>query len=397
MAVDIGGGSTEIISADRNQTYFSESYKLGAARLTQRFFRKGIVDKESIKELHNEVAGVLKPAYAKIADSGGFTKLIGTSGTVQALARIDREHAGHPHSDLHGWCISMERLEGMVAAIEKASLAGEKIRLVSQDRALTILAGSIVLIETLRALGASDVTFCSAALREGVVVDQLLQTGWLNCGLDSHRQPRLQSVLDLLKKYDGNFEHASHVANLSLALLQETKDVLHEYGERESNLLWSAAMLHDVGMFIGRNGHHKHSYYLIRHAGLLGYSEEELEIIANVARYHRGSEPKDSHQPFMSLRATARQLIVDLAAILRLGEAFDRSHRQLVAGLKAKLTNQSQGNFTRSLLIEPVLSTSENIDAELWAFIEKKQLFESQFKVNLNIATRAKLVRSVRS
>jgi exopolyphosphatase/guanosine-5'-triphosphate,3'-diphosphate pyrophosphatase len=389
-AIDIGGGSCELIVGDRKETYFSESYKLGAARLTQRFFRKGIAGKETIKDLHDEVRGVLRPAAAKVADSGGFNKLIGTSGTVQALAKIDQENCGMPDSELHGWTIPVHRLQAIVSAIEKASLAQEKIPSVSQDRAQTILAGSIIMLETMRSLGANEVTVCTAALREGVVVDQLVQTGWLDCGLDNHRDPRAASVLALLKKYEGSFEHASQVARLAMEIFLQTKDSLHQYTREQGNLLWSAAMLHDVGMFIGRNGHHKHSYYLIRHAGLLGYSEEEVEIIANIARYHRGSDPKESHEPYRGLPEGGRRLVSDLSAILRLGEALDRSHRQIIAGLKAKVkTTKEDPSGNRQLKIELTVPLGETLVAELWAINEKKALFEQQFKVAVSLDVRA--------
>ena len=394
---DIGGGSCEVIAADRKRTYFSESYKLGAARLTQRFFRKGTPSAESIRELHDEVAGVLKPAHAKIADNGGFKRLIGTSGTIQALARIDREQCGQHQSELHGWKISFDRLEAIVASLEAAALSGQKVRLVSQDRSQTILAGSIVLLETLRALGTNDVTFCSAALREGVVVDELLQTGWLDCGLDEHRDPRSESVLGLLKKYDGSFEHASQVARLSMEIFRQTEGQLHDMSADDGKLLWSAAMLHDVGMFIGRNGHHKHSYYLIRHAGLLGYSEEELEIIANVARYHRGSEPKDSHEPYLTLSPAARKVVTNLAAILRLGEALDRAHRQVITGLKVRLSGGRQDKGDKQLLLELIVPLGEDLAPEIWALSEKKSLFESQFNVKLAVEVRAGFAYAVHS
>jgi exopolyphosphatase/guanosine-5'-triphosphate,3'-diphosphate pyrophosphatase len=394
--VDIGGGSCEVMVGDRNQTYFSESYKLGAARLTQRFFRKGIATKDTIKELHGEVTGVLRPAAAKVKDSGGFKRLIGTSGTVQALAKIDQANCGVLHGHLHGWKIPIDRLQKIVVAIEKASLAQEKIDAVSQDRSQTILAGSIVLLEAMRCLPAKEVTVCSAALREGVVVDQLLQTGWLDCALDNHRDPRDTSVFSLLEKYEGSLEHALQVAKLSMDIFEQTKDILHHYGSAEGKLLWSAAMLHDVGMFIGRNGHHKHGYYLIRHAGLLGYSEEEVEIIANIARYHRGSDPKDSHEPYKALPEGAPQMVSDLAAILRLGEALDRSHRQIVIGLKTKLSKVN-GDSSRPMFLELSVPPSEDLASELWALSEKKGLFERQFKVTITPQMRTSVVYAVQS
>jgi exopolyphosphatase / guanosine-5'-triphosphate,3'-diphosphate pyrophosphatase len=384
--IDIGGGSTEVIVGNRKEIFFSESYKLGAARLTQRFFRKGVPTVETIKELHEEVRGVMRPAQAKIENAGGFAKLIGTSGTIQALAKLDRDLFAKEHNDSHLPTLSMEHLSKLVSYIERAALSGEKIPSISTDRSQTILAGSIVLLEIMLALDAPSLTVCPAALREGVIVDRFLQSGWLNCGLESHSDPRSASVHHLLDKYHGDLEHAEQVAKLATEIFLKTQEVLHEHPKETGHLLWSAAMLHDVGMFIGRNGHHKHSYYLIRHAGLLGYSEEEVEIIANIARYHRGSEPKESHLAYWSLPPNIRILVQDMAAILRIAEALDRSHRQLIPHLSIELEKQNRNQtYPLQRVLYLVLPAGETYEAESWALNEKKALFEKQFNVKLSI------------
>ncbi|MGH9553384.1 MAG: HD domain-containing protein, partial [Terriglobales bacterium] len=314
--VDIGGGSCEIIVGDRQRTYFSESYKLGAARLTQRFFRRGEPTAQTLAELHDEVRGVLLPAAAAVENAGGFTQLIGTSGTIQALAKLDRNKE-KSDDDLHGWKLSIERLEKLVTYIEDASLKGERIKNVSADRNQTILAGAIVLLETMRSLKSNHILVCSAALREGVVVDRFVQTGWLQGGMENHRDPRSASVHTMLEKFQGNFPHAEQVARLSSEVFRQTRGQLHDYSEAVGHLLWSAAMLHDIGMYIGRNGHHKHSYYLIKNGGLLGHSEEEVAMIASIARYHRGSEPKDTHEAMHFVTPDNWKMVADMAAILR--------------------------------------------------------------------------------
>ena len=203
--IDIGGGSTELIVADRSKIYFAESYKLGAARLTQRFFKRNIVTKENVKELHDEVRGVLRPSSNGIELSGGFDVLIGTSGTIAALAKLDRASQGNPHAELSGWTITIERLSEILAYLESAALKGEKPKGVSADRNETILAGAIVLYETMKSLKVKSLKFCTAALREGVVVDRFLQTGWLDGGLTLHRDPRSKSVHDLMEKISRQF------------------------------------------------------------------------------------------------------------------------------------------------------------------------------------------------
>ena len=393
--IDIGGGSTEVIIGNRKEISFSESYKLGAARLTQRFFRKGIPTVETIKELHEEVRGVMRPAQAKIENAGGFVRLIGTSGTIQALAKLDRELFAKEQNDSNLPTLSTENLSKLVSYIERATLSGEKIPSISSDRSQTILAGSIVLLEIMLALNTPGLTVCPAALREGVIVDRFLQSGWLDCGLESHADPRSASVHYLLDKYKGDLKHADQVAKLATEIFLKTQETLHEHPKETGHLLWAAAMLHDVGMFIGRNGHHKHSYYLIRHAGLLGYSEEEVEIIANIARYHRGSEPKETHLAYWSLPPSSRTLVQDMAAILRIAEALDRSHRQLISRLSVELEKQNRNQMnTQQRALYLVLPPGETYEAESWALNEKKALFEKQFNVKLGIkiATRSPVI-----
>lgn len=384
--VDIGGGSTEIIVGDRYHRVFSESYKLGAARLTARFFRKEHRTPEAIKNLHDEVQGMLRPAAAKIAELGGVSSLIGTSGTFQALARLDRERSRHPQADLQGWRLTMKNLEKIVAEVEQSFLAGEKVEGLSSDRNQTILAGSIVALETMRSLDVGEIKICTAALREGVVVDRFLQTGWLDCGLDQHKDPRSDSVHALLEKYQANPEHAEQVARLAAEIFLQTHWLLHQYPEEVGHLLWSAAIVHDIGTFIGRNGHHKHSYYLIKNGGLLGHSEEEVNLIACIARYHRGSYPKETHEAFAAVPAYDRKLVADMSAILRIAEALDRSHRQVVENIKVLLEPASKGKYDkRSISILLKVRDGEDCEPEMWAFKEKKGFFEHQFDVQISL------------
>ena len=390
--VDIGGGSTEIIAADRENCYFSDSYKLGAARLTQRFFPKERVTREALTDLHDEVRGMLRPAAVAIKASGGYKQLIGTSGTVQALAKLDRVQMGRTNESLDGWVLPLERLEDLVDYIEERALDGVRIKGISTDRGQTILAGAIVLLETMRSLGASELTVCTAALREGVAVDQLLQADLIQKDLKSHKDPRAKSVLELLERYNTNVEHAVHVAKLACSIFRQTKEILHDLPDDSEHLLWSAAMLHDIGTFISRKGHHKHSYYLILHSGLLGHSEEEVGMIASVARYHRGTFPSVDHEAWYRLDESDKNIVKPLAAILRISEALDRSHRGVIEDVQVAMSSFKKakaGQITTVSLI-PQLKEGTNCLAESWALGEKKDFFEEVFEVNLDLLVEAK-------
>jgi exopolyphosphatase/guanosine-5'-triphosphate,3'-diphosphate pyrophosphatase len=157
-------------------------------------------------------------------------------------------------------------------------------------------------------------------------------------------------------------------------------------------------MLHDIGMFIGRNGHHKHSYYLIKHSGLLGHSEEEVGIIAAIARYHRGSEPKEAHEAFYTVSPENRKVLTDMAAILRVAEALDRSHKQVIERVTVAMQPFQKGGYEKKLLSLIVkLKSGENCYSEGWALLEKKEFFENQFQVRLSLQVQAEAGYAVKS
>lgn len=380
--VDIGGGSTEIIVGNRKDLSFSESYKLGSARLTAEFLH-GQVDKRKLKNLHDAVYGLLEPASTKIEEVGGFKKLIGTSGTIAALTKLNQAIHGHPYEERQGSVTTISELENIVAYLEDCTIKGEKFRGVSPDRRQTILAGAIVLLETMRCLHAQEITYCSSALREGVIINYFLESGFIKSELEEHKIIKKKSIFALLEKYKANFAHAHRVTYFANSIFQQSKLILHNYGAQENELLYASAMLHDIGTFIGRKGHHKHSAYLISNSGLLGYFEDEIELISQIARYHRGSEPKIGHQSYAQISAAKQKKVAELSAILRLAEALDRSHQQLIDDIELRpKDNPKQERLQLELTLFP--KPNANLQAELWAVEQKKIVFEKQFNVKLN-------------
>src|SRR6185295_8915291 len=143
---------------------------------------------------------------------------------------------------------------------------------------------------------------------------------------------RRRSVIELGERCGYFAEHAQQVARLALGLFDLTRD-LHHLGDREREWLEYGALLHDVGVHISYESHHKHSYYLIKHGDLRGFDPAEIEIIALVARYHRQSAPKKSHAEFGALGRADRRTVRMLGAIVRLAEGLDRSHARPVSAL----------------------------------------------------------------
>ncbi|MGL4884341.1 MAG: HD domain-containing protein, partial [Waterburya sp.] len=170
------------------------------------------------------------------------------------------------------------------------------------------------------------------------------------------------------------------VAKFALSIFEQLQGKLHSWDEATKELLWSAAILHNCGVYISHSSHHKHSYYLIRNAELLGFTELELELIANIARYHRKSKPKKKHEAYQKLPHKQCQLMVrQLSAILRLAVALDRRNKGAIAQV-----NCQYDFYNRSLELQLQPSeVGDNCALELWNLSYKKEAFEEEFDVTL--------------
>jgi len=332
VIVDIGGGSTEIILGDSHQARTLTSTKIGAVRLTNELINTDPISNAEFQYLQAYARGILERSVEEVLANlqfGEHPRLVGTSGTIETLAVINaREKLGFVPSTLNGYQFSLKDLREWVnrlrkmTNVERATIPG-----MPDKRSEVILAGAIILQEAMNLLGLESITVCERALREGVIVDWMLTHGLIEDRLRYQSSVRQRSVLKTAKKYNVNLEYSDRVAIFALSIFDQTQGILHNWGAEERQLLWAAAILHNCGHFVSHDSHHKHSYYLIRNGELLGYTETEMEIIANIARYHRKSPPKKKHENFRNLlHKEHRQMVSQLSAILRLAVALDRRH-----------------------------------------------------------------------
>ena len=212
------------------------------------------------------------------------------------------------------------------------------MQLPGQDprRADLMVAGAILLDSLLRDLDADEITLCDLALREGVVLDYIHRHRHEIKRVDRYPDVRRRSVIELAERCSWEADHSRQVAALALALFDQTKNI-HGLGDREREWLDYAAYLHDIGNHISFQGHHRHSYYLIKNGDLRGFEPEEIEVIALVARYHRRATPKPEHDGFTELSRDLRHAVDVLAAFLRVSETLDRSRHGVIRALEARL------------------------------------------------------------
>ncbi len=327
--VDLGGGSLQVVAVAARLAERLESWRVGTVLMSERFLPpNGPAKRRQLEELREHVGAELQSAgwLAGAGDAPG-ARLVGIGGTIRNLAAAAQRAAGLPSNGVQGMVLEREALAMLVRrlaalpAAERASVPGVK-----PARADLILAGALVVEAVMRAGGFAGLETTEAGLREGVFFARLL----------SAREPplfadvRRASVLNMAAQYGVDGEHTRHVAALALGMFDELAALgLHDGEQRERELLWAASMLHDVGMTIDYDDHHKHSRYLILNGGLPGFTPVETAIVAQAARYHRKGMPTPG--PLAALFAPGDAERLDrLAVLLRLAEDLERSRDQLV-------------------------------------------------------------------
>jgi exopolyphosphatase/guanosine-5'-triphosphate,3'-diphosphate pyrophosphatase len=374
MNIDIGGGSTELSLMRDGEPHKLFSLKLGAVGLTEKFIASDPPKKKEIENLRVEIASALERPLRKIK---GETWQIstGTSGTILNLAALISEQSGDKSRVP---VIQLKKLTALNDMLARISLE-ERARLpvISPQRAEVIVAGGLVLEDVMRALSIETLHPCSFALREGVLIDYLRE-------IEAEALPpvpdvedkRLRGVFAIGRRYGYEERHALQVAEMAEKIFDQLA-LKFNLKRHWRTLLSAAALLHDIGYHISHESHHKHTVYLIRHSEIMGFSENEKLIIANTARYHRGSLPKDSHRDYTKLSEKDRETVAQLGAILRLADALDHGYENRVKDLKIR-------NGAGALNL--ILLSSEDCTAEIKAVERKKDLFEAAFDTELEVS-----------
>jgi len=358
VVIDIGGGSVEVSLGTANHVSQGRSFKLGVIRLTERFVKSDPLsarDERRLTKYINKEVGLYLNGLARRR----FDRVIGTSGTILSLGSLAlSETGGLGPEDLRNRRVPAKALSKLRRRLTGLDLEA-RLHVAGLDprRADIVVAGSVLLDLLLRRLGADELTLCDLALREGLVLDYIQRnTGHIR-KVDRYPDVRRRSVIELAERCGYAADHARHVAQLSLAMFDQTRGV-HGLGDGEREWLEYAALLHDIGVHISYERHHRHSHYLIRNGGLRGFEPAEVDIIALIARYHRQAVPKKSHEEYAALRGPARKAVRTLAAMVRLAEGLDRSHSQAVSGID--FVPRGDDNLVR-------LRAAADVELELWA------------------------------
>ena len=367
VVVDIGGGSVEITRGSGQAVELGRSLKLGVIRLTERFVKSDPLEPRDERKLVRHIQNESSKYLDQIARAG-FDRVIGTSGTILSLGSVAAASDGRPAGgSLRNRRIPAKQIRRVRKELVSLSLEKRlRVQGLEPRRADLAVAGAVLLDEILRRLGADEITLCDMSLREGLVLDYIARHRKEIAQADRYPDVRRRSVIELAERCNYWPEHAQQVSRLAVTLFDQTR-AIHGLTDHEREWLEYAATLHDIGVHISYERHHKHSYYLIKNGDLRGFEPEEIDIIALVARYHRQGVPKRRHEGFHDLPRRQRGIVRTLASLLRLAESLDRSHQQSITGLA--LHDRGEDDLLQ-------LRTTGDAELELWAAARSAGPFE---------------------
>jgi exopolyphosphatase / guanosine-5'-triphosphate,3'-diphosphate pyrophosphatase len=333
VVVDIGGGSVEVTLGTANHLTLGKSFKAGVIRLTERFVKTDPLDRHDERRLAKFINREMGTYLDQVAGRG-FDRLIGTSGTILSLGTMAvADASGEAPDDVRNRRVSAKALRRLRKRLVEADIA-ERLRVPAMDprRADLSVAGSVLFDTIVRRLRADEFTLCDLALREGLVLDYIRRNSARIRKVERYPDVRRRSVIELGERCRYWSEHAQQVARIALNIFDQTRSV-HGLTDTEREWLEYGSLLHDIGVHISYERHHRHSYYLIKNGDLRGFSPQEIEVMALIARYHRQATPKKSHEGYGDLSGSLRRTVKALSSMVRLAEGLDRSHAQALTGL----------------------------------------------------------------
>jgi len=370
LLVDVGGGSVEVVLVDEGQILSADSYQVGALRLLNALTSDPTADTGQSMNLMEQYLGNLDRRLRDRFGNVPIDRYVATGGNIDSLAeqmdrrgvRLDRkEGKAYPLSELHAEVRALALLS-FAERIEERGLR--------PDRADTIIPAGVVYARLGDVARADCVLVPGVGLRDGLL-REIAQGHLYTFHAADHAETVLAACRGVGARYRFDEEHGENVLHLATRLF-DSLTAITNLGPSERILLQAAALLHDIGVLVGTPRHHKHSYYLIRESDLVGLTPKEKEIVALVARYHRKAHPQSHHDAYHALGRTDRLRVKKLAALLRVADALDRRHGQVVLDLDAVVDDTA----VRLTLVSP---DGEDLSLERWAIEKKGGLFQEVF------------------
>ena len=323
-----GGGTAELLMLDKSDVVFSRTYRLGSLRLrkTLELYDAPLVKSRSLME--NQILQTIEEFKATAGDPNP-ENFIAMGGDIRFAANeIDQKPVGDELRELK--LKSLEKFTNEILSQSSDHIATKYHMSLPDANSL----GPSLLTQLLfaREIGCQKFLVANVNLRDGLLKEMAQGRIWP----ESIQAQIVQSAIRLGQKYQFNEKHAVHVSKLARSLFDQLQS-LHELPVRFRGLLQLASLLHDIGSFVSSKSKHKHSMYLILNSDLFGIGTKELQLIALVARYHRGATPQPRHDGYAQLEREQRVVVSKLASILRIAKALDVSHHQRISTIQCSI------------------------------------------------------------
>ncbi|MEX0725669.1 MAG: HD domain-containing protein [Planctomycetaceae bacterium] len=361
VVIEVGGGNTELLLVEKGDVVFSHTYRLGSLRLREMLQAYNTPKSQARTILDSQVQRIVDQMVTHISQQGGV-KLMTLGGDMRfaascLIADWDSKHMGHIPTK------KLEHFTNHILSWTEDQLI-QKYHLTFPD-AETLGPSLLAYLLLAKALNLDEVLVTNVNLRDGLLKEMVIRDTWSE---DFTRQVS-RSAIELGRKFNFDETHARHVAELSVTLFDALKDE-HHLEQQYRRLLYVAALLHEIGQYVSSRSYHKHSMYLIRNSEIFGLSRHQILLVALVARYHRRSSPRSTHEGYLSLDRDSRVAIAKMAALLRVADALDRSYSQRVNDLRCRRED------SRLVISVPRV---EDLSLEQLALKQKGALFEETF------------------
>ena len=371
--VDVGGGSVEVVLAAAGVINQVHSLPLGAVRLTERYGKSDPLSDKHWRKMRRAIDRAIDeeigepPFAAEVMFGSG-----GTFTNLGAMVQCEREGRS---SLIRGYIMTRADLARLLDRLLETPLgARRRMCALNPKRADIIVAGAAAVARLAKRLGSQRIVVNDRGIRDGLLVSMIEELGARGAS-PAPVTDRMTWVREFARKCRSNERHCDQVARLAVQLFDSLWEPF-EIPASARDILEAAALLHDVGYLINHSKHHKHAYHLIMHGDLRGFSPREVEMIANVARYHRRAFPKKSHENFARLDKNDRRLVRQLAGILKVAEGLDRTHGQVIRGLLVEVDDDG---------VKVVVDAKTDPQVEISDSVRKSPLFEETFGVDLEI------------
>lgn len=372
ISVDLGGGSVEVSLVDATGILWSESHVIGSVRLLEELSVAGD-EPGRFQRLLREYTDTLQiPAIAQQWQPKG---VIATGGNAEALAKLTGSNVARGSVA----AVPVAALRGVIEMLSRLSYRQRVEELgLREDRADVILPAAMIYERVALLSGAEEILVPAVGLKDGVLIDLVEDLATHEAHEDRKDRQAVAGAVALGKRYLFDETHAMHVTKLAASLFDQLQKV-HRLEPADRRMLLAAAVLHDIGTFVGYKKHHKHSLYLIANSEIPEFTPREIDIIANVSRYHRKGVPAPHHEAFTRLPADDQARVAKLASLLRVADALDREHIQAVRSVKARVTKQ------KKLRLE-LKGDGGDLLLEKWALRRKGGLFTDTFGLEIEVA-----------